>query len=253
MKLGNMVHCHLIIQSVLDKLNILIFCCFLGWFEELTHTTHHLDPPSFAYVMTERMDDWNPPESWKRITCFVMIHAGHKNKEIMAAAQCTLNTVMTIRNELENFDGDYEAVARRKQHSRRSDCVLTVEFLENLHKNVLKEPGIGIRALPRELNVSASTMKLALNENLRYYSDNRRRGQLLTEKALENRLAKGKKLLSKVKHPANPQTIWFFSDEKYICQGQKHNTQNNRWLVCSPKNIPRVMLTKFYQTVMLFG
>ena len=62
-----------------------------------------LDPPSFIYVMKERMDDWNEPESWKRITCIMMIHAGHKNKEIMAAAQCSLNTVKTIRQELENW------------------------------------------------------------------------------------------------------------------------------------------------------
>ena len=49
------------------------------------------------------------------------------------------------------------------QHSKRSVCVRTAEFLENLQKNVLKDPDIVIRALSHELNVSASTMKLALN------------------------------------------------------------------------------------------
>ena len=102
-------------------------------------------------------------------------------------------------------------MARRKQHNRRSvDCVCTAEFLENLPKKVLEDPGIAIRALSRELNVSASTMKLALNEDLRCYSCKRRRGQLLTEKTCEYRLTKGKILLSKVKHPAEPQAIWFF-------------------------------------------
>ena len=116
-------------------------------------------------MMKERMDDWNPTESWKRITCIMMIHAGHQNKEIMVAAQCSLNTVKTIRHELENCDGDYEAVARRKihsrrsdcdgeyeavarrkQHNRRSECVRTAKFLENLQKKVLEDRGIGIRA-----------------------------------------------------------------------------------------------------------
>ena len=96
--------------------------------------------------MTERMDDWNPPESWKGITCIKMIHAGHQNTEIMAAAQCSLNTVKTIRHELKNSDGDYEAVAGRKQHSRRSDCIRTAEFLKNLQKKVLEDPDIGISA-----------------------------------------------------------------------------------------------------------
>ena len=57
-------------------------------------------------------------ENEKRITCVMMIHTIHQNKEIMVAAQCSLNTVKTIRNEMENSDGDYEAVARRKKHNR---------------------------------------------------------------------------------------------------------------------------------------
>ena len=115
----------------------------------------------------------------------------------------------------------------------------------------MKDPGIGIMALSCELNVSASTMKLALNEDLCYRSYKRHRGQLLTEKARENRLTNGKKLLSNLKHPAEPQTIWFFSDEKNFCHDQKHNMQNNRWLACSPKDTPCVMQTTFSQTVMV--
>ena len=103
-----------------------------------------------------------------------MSHAGHQNKEITAAAQCILSIVRTIRHVLENSDGKYEAVARRKQHSRRSDCVPTAEFLENLQKKVMEDPGIGIRVVSRDLDVSASTMKLAFNEDLRYYSYKRR-------------------------------------------------------------------------------
>ena len=96
-------------------------------------------------------------------------------------------------------------------------------------------------------------MKFALNEDLRYYSYKHHRGHQLTEKARENRLTKRKKLLSKVKHPAELQTIWFFSDEKNFCQDQKHKTQNNRWLAYSPRHTPCVMQTKFSKTVMVFG
>ena len=88
------------------------------------------------------MDDWNPPESWKRITCIMMIHVGHQNTEIMVAAQCSMNIVKTIRCERKNCDGDYGAVARRRQHSRRYDCVLIAKFLENLQRKVLEDPGI---------------------------------------------------------------------------------------------------------------
>ena len=103
--------------------------------------------------MSERMDDWNPPESWKKITCIMMIRAGHQNKDIMTAAQCLLNIAKTIRHELETCNGDYETVARRKIHSRRSDLVSRAEFLEDLQENALRNPGIGIRALSREMKV----------------------------------------------------------------------------------------------------
>ena len=87
-----------------------------------------------------QMDDWNPHESWKKITFIMMIHASHQNNEITIAAQCSLNTVKKIRHELENCDGDYMAVARRKQHNRRFDCIRTAEFLENLQKKSVGSP-----------------------------------------------------------------------------------------------------------------
>ena len=72
------------------------------------------------------------------------------------------------------------------------------------------------------------------------------------KKGRENGLTKGKKLLRKVKHPAEPQTIWFFYYEKNFFQDQRHNTQNNRWLAYSPKDTPLVIQTKLSQTVMVF-
>ena len=134
-----------------------------------------------------------------------------------------------------------------------SDCICTAEFLKNQQKKVLEDQGIRIRALSCEFIASASTMKLALNEDLHHYSCKLHRGQPFTEKARENRLTKEKKLLIKVKHPAEPQTIWFFSDEKNFCQDQKYNMLNNRWLAHSPKDTPHVMQTKFSQTAMDFG
>ena len=74
-----------------------------------------------------------------------------------------------------------------------------------------------------------------------------------TDEARKNRLKKAKKFLNKVKHPVEPGTLWFFSDEKNFCQGQLQNAQDNRWLAVSPLEVPRVMKTKFSQTVMVLG
>lgn len=84
------------------------------------------------------------------------IRAGHQNKEIIAAAQYSLNTIKTIRHGIENCNGNYEA--KRKEHSRRSDCVRKAEFIKNLKKKGLENSGIGIRALERKLNASLSTI-----------------------------------------------------------------------------------------------
>ena len=60
-----------------------------------------------------------------------------------------------------------------------------IEFVQKnsseICRKVLEDPGIGIGALSRDLIISASTMKLALNDDLHYYSCKRHRGQLLTE------------------------------------------------------------------------
>ena len=48
--------------------------------------------------------------------------------------------------------------------------------LKNMQKKVLEDPGIGITALSHELNVSSSTVKLALNEDLHCYSYKHHRG-----------------------------------------------------------------------------
>lgn len=62
----------------------------------------------------------------------------------------------------------------------------------------MENPGKGMRALAREMSIAVSTMKLALNEDLRYYSYmspkclTEKAQELLTEKTQRIRLAKTK-------------------------------------------------------------
>ena len=77
------------IQGVRHKFYILTFCHFLGLVGDIeAHYTsfESLDPSSFIFVMKETIDDWNPSDSWERMTCIMMIHASQQNKEIMVAA-----------------------------------------------------------------------------------------------------------------------------------------------------------------------
>ena len=56
------------------------------------------------------------------------------------------------------------------ESNMRDDLIVIAEFfsefLETLRQKVLEDSSIGIHALSQELNVSPSTMKLALNEDL---------------------------------------------------------------------------------------
>ena len=63
----------------------------------------------------------------------------------------------------------------------------------------------------------------------------------------EKQLKQTSKLCNKLKHPLEPDMLWFFSDEKNFCQDQKINSQN-RWLTVTPKDVPKLMQTKFSMT-----
>ena len=66
-------------------------------------------------------------------------------------------------------------------------------------------------------------------------------------------LIRSKRLLNKLKTPAEDDVIWFFSDEKNFDQDQKVNRRNDIWLCADPSEVPRVMHTKFPATVMVLG
>ena len=198
-------------------------------------------------------DNFNPPESWKHITAVMMIRAGCKDMEIMKTACVARNTVKSIRSELEESNSEYKKVVERKKGKRRSDSLRTPEFVEKLQKKVQENPSKSCTKLAGELGVGNTTVRACINEDLRYHFYKRRKGQILTEKAQENRLNKALKLLNKLKHPVHNKTLWFFSDEKNFTQDQKHNSQNNRWCVRSPHLVPIVAQTKFPAAVMVFG
>ncbi|QQP33106.1 Uncharacterized protein FKW44_024358 [Caligus rogercresseyi] len=116
-------------------------------------------------------DNFNPPESWKRVTAVMMIRAGCKDMEVMKTACVARNTVKSIRSELEESNNDYEK---------------DPEFVEKLKKKVQEDPSKSCTKLAEELGVGNTTVRVCINEDLRYHFYKRRKGQILTEKAQEN-------------------------------------------------------------------
>ena len=181
------------------------------------------------------------------------ICAGHNNATIAKFFDLTMTWVWKVRNQLEKSGGDYEAVAKRSNHQRRSDCLRTVKFTNRVKNAIDKDPGKSMCMIAKDTRMSEALIRRCVSKDLRYKSYKMKKGQLLTAKAKEKRLKHCQKLLNKLKHPLQRNMIWFFSDEKNFCQDQAVNNQNNCWLAVCSEDVPKVMQTKFPATVMVFG
>ena len=126
------------------------------------------------------------------------------------------STVKTNRDELETCEWKLEDVACQMRHRKHSDTVRSPDFVQELQKKALEDPGKVIRSLVREKNVKLATMKLLLNEFLRQSSDKRRKAQHLTARAQDDHPKKARKLLNKPKCPEEPGTLGFFRRKELL-------------------------------------
>ena len=148
--------------------------------------------------VTIQSDDFNPPEFWKRVTAVMMIRAGFMDCAIMKGSGMVRSSVKKVRAELKDSNNDYVNVVDRKRGKRRSDCLRTPDFVEKVQKKVDDDPTKSANKLAEEIGVSASTIRKCLSEDIRYKFYKRRKGQILTQKAQNNRMAKARKLVNKL-------------------------------------------------------
>ena len=199
------------------------------------------------------MEDYKVTQEMKRHAVIVAICAKHTDLEISNFLNCARSFVHKVRRELEASAGDVETVAKRKRHEERSDTTRNTQFVQQVQEIVDENPSKSMRAIARDFNVSEGLIRRVVHEDLRYKSYVMRRGQFMSAQTRNQRLIRGKRLLSKLKHPEVPNMLWFFSDEKNFDQDQKINRRNDRWLCSNPTEVPRVMHTKFPATVMVLG
>ena len=161
--------------------------------------------------------------------------------------------VYELRKALTETRDPRQVISRAPRAQMASRKVRSMEFIGNIRGILEATPDRSFRSMAKELNVSHATIISCVNEDLRCKSYRMQTGQFLSEAMKARRLLKSVKLLNKLKHPKDPGMLWFFSDEKNFCQDQVHNRQNHRWVAMCPKDVPRVMKTKFPATVMVFG
>ena len=196
-------------------------------------------------------------EEEKRAAVLVGLRAGRSCGEIAEFNGLHRSLVYRVAadfNEKIEAGRDAEVTPKRKKHDRKTAAITrTPEFILELERRVQEDPRMSMRALAREMHCAESTIRLCIAQDLRYKSYKMRRGQLMTEATKGRRFEKAKKLLNKLKSPAVPNPLIFFSDEKNFDQDQKVNSQNDRWLCRDPEEVPIVMCSKFPATVMVLG
>ena len=64
-----------------------------------------------------------------------MIHTGYQNADILTAGQCSIKTV---RDDIGICNRDYETVAIKKGQSKHSNCIHTLEFIQQLQDEVIE-------------------------------------------------------------------------------------------------------------------
>ena len=190
------------------------------------------------------------------------------NGQIARTVGVQVKQVKCLRTKLEECGDVGEVLERKPKELEDARKVRSQEWIQKLQELIDQDPTRSTRSLAVEMNCCKDTVIDAIKEDLKSRSYRRRTGQFLSQKLQDRRHLKCSKLLNMLKHPKEPDMIWFFSDEKNFCQDQIHNSQNHRWIAKSPfsvkkgtkkvkklarKDIPKVQKTKFPATVMVLG
>ena len=175
----------------------------------------------------EPREEFTFPQEWKRKAVLFAIRARHDNATIAKFFDLMTTWVWKVTNQLKKSGDDNEAVAKKSNHQRRSDCLRTAKFINRVKNAIDKDVGKSMCTIAKDIRASEALIRRCVSEDLRYKSYKMKKGQLLTAKAKEKRLKHCKKLLNKLKHPLQHSRIWFFSDKKKFCQDQMVSNQNN--------------------------
>lgn len=151
-----------------------------------------------------------PLTAWRRklnVKVLVALAANDSELEISTFPNVERSFVYKVRKELVSGD-DVASVMRRKEHSQQSDFVRMPDFVQQLQAIVSDDPGKSMRSIAKEPQVTKSTIRLAVHEDLRYHFYDMSSGHFMPDKTRHNRLLQSKRLLSTLKSMKCP---FFFS------------------------------------------
>ncbi|QQP53659.1 Transposable element tcb2 transposase [Caligus rogercresseyi] len=182
-------------------------------------------------------------EQARRTTICELWRAGHSAAAIFKMTQYNRKTVYNVVKAF-----DEEGKTTRKDHSPRSDKIRTPRFVAGLKRSITRTPTTKMTKLAKDRNVSHTTIRRAVKDDLNYRSRCKCVKHLLTAQNKADRVSKGRKILNDLKSKGH--YLRFYSDEKIFTVDESVNRRNDRWICQDPKEVKPTMFSKKPAAVM---
>ena len=171
----------------------------------------------------------------KRAAIIQLHRAGHSNSKIMKLLKAPKSTV---RNTILRFQelGTMEDRDRSgRPQSARTPA--KIKALRERIQRIRRNPKRSLRKTAKDMNISHESVRTIVEQDLKMSPYKIRTRQLLTDLQKRKRKERAKILLNRLKGGTEKGEI-VFSDEKLFSVEAKFNTQNDRILGKSPKDLP---------------
>lgn len=188
----------------------------------------------------------------RRAAVIESLRAGHSAPDIIRWFGYTKTFVYEIKKAYDAAEDKDSFTPERKTHKRRSDSVRTEDFVANVKAKVDEDPTKSMNKIARELEVSETTVRRTIHQDLNLKSYVVKRRHLLTEDLKARRKTRAENLINDLKH-FSAGMLRFFSDEKNFIQDKVVNRQNDRYLAESPEDVPIAMHSKYPAHIMVLG
>lgn len=180
-----------------------------------------------------------------------LLCAGMSPTDIARRLQIARSTIYKIKKKLE-----CTGTVKRKPGSGRPRSVRTSGVIKRVKQRIKANPVRSIRKMASELDVSVTSMRRIIKDDLNMKSRARIKVPLLTQAQKYTRLQRSKVLINDLKHAAQGRVI-LFSDEKIFNVDAHSNRRNDRWIGNDATNAPDAVrytnCTKHPASVMVFG
>ena len=190
--------------------------------------------------------------------CATVMALVHKNGEvdnrtIANTLGIDMKTIQRTCKKLEKSKDLHGVITRAPKSLDDRHKLRNADFVKRVEAMININPSKSMKSMAAELGVDKRTIQRCVDKDLCCKSYRMQTGQLLTQATKDKRLLNSTKLLNKLKHLKESNMLWFFSDEKNFCQDQGPQQAEPLMDCYVPNDVPRVMKTKFPNTVMIFG